>query len=94
MPYRMAAPSLFCGTQPEVKGSRGMKLRLTVLRERNGWSKAELCRRCVVGPPTLSLLESRQLRLKPESVVLRHLAHALEWKGAPSALLEEVGENG
>lgn len=65
--------------------------RITLERERRGWTKWELCRRANVQPTILGMIECG--RLVPYPRQLLRLAQALEWPGRPEELLEEVDEH-
>jgi ribosome-binding protein aMBF1 (putative translation factor) len=65
---------------------------LTVEREREGWSRAELGRRARLHPSRVGQAESGRAILY--DVELGRLATALGWSGEPSELLNDVGGNG
>lgn len=62
--------------------------RLERLRVENGWSKSKLGRKADINTTTIIWAEQRGFRLYPQQ--LAKLAMALDWKGDPEQLLEEV----
>jgi ribosome-binding protein aMBF1 (putative translation factor) len=66
-----------------------MKL-LTLMRERRGWSRAELARRADLHASQVGAFENG--RLVPYAGQLSRLARALDFDGNPSDLLEARDE--
>lgn len=62
--------------------------RLTIERKRRGLSRAALARSANLNAVTVGQIESQ--RFRPYPVQLEKLAAALEWRGDPAALLDEV----
>ncbi len=65
-------------------------LRLTIERERRGWSRTELGRLARLHPARVGQAESGHVR--PYPVELERLAAALAFKGDPASLLEEADD--
>lgn len=64
-------------------------LRLTKLREDDKLSRSALARLAEMSPATVSQIESGYIG-RPYPIQLSKLAAALNWKGDPAELLEEV----
>jgi len=65
--------------------------KLTVERQRRGWSKAELGRRARIHPSRVGQAENGRALLY--DVEMKRLVRALDWQGDPAALLEEVSHD-
>ena len=66
-------------------------IRLKALRQARGWSGMELARQSGLSPSTISQVEHR--RFVPYESQLSKLAAALDYHGATTELLEDVGSD-
>lgn len=64
--------------------------RITILRSRKGWSRAELGRRSRIHPARIGQAENG--RVVPYPVEMARIAHALEWTDDSADLLQEVDD--
>ena len=69
-----------------------MTRRMQVERERQGMSRAALARKAEMSAGTVGQIESGYIGV-PYAVQLDKLARALDWKGDPSELLEDVTDH-
>ena len=70
-----------------------MKRRMQILRERRGWSRADLSRVATLGAPRTSAFELGRATPASDSAELRRVALALGWPiDDAGALLDEIDE--